>query len=49
MAGGGQEELVEVEIPGEEKETHAFAVHCEPVLETISKQETPGEEEDDDW
>ena len=48
MAQGGQEELVEVMIPGQE-ETQAFAVHCEPVLETISDQETPGAEESDDW
>ena len=35
-------------MPGEE--THAFAVHCEPVLETVPNQETPGaEEEGDDW
>lgn len=47
MAGGGQEELIEVEISGEEKETQAFAVHCEPVLETISDQDASEEEEED--
>lgn len=59
MAGGGPEELIEVEIPGEEGEeekegeTLAFAVHCQPVLETVSNQQAPGEEEeegeDDGW
>lgn len=48
MAAGGLEELVEVMIPGEEMQ--AFAVQCEPVLETISDQGNPGtEEEVDDW
>lgn len=47
MAEDGQEELAEVMITGEEMQ--AFTLHCEPVLETISEQETPGAEEGDDW
>lgn len=46
----GVEELGKVMIPRNE-EMDAFALHCEPVLETIiPDQETPGgAEEGDEW